>query len=771
MQEPSPSLSGYRFGVFELDLRAGEIRKNGLKIRLQEQPFQVLTFLLQNSPNMVAREDLRKRLWDDDTFVEFDHGLSNAIGRIREALGDSADNARFIETLPKRGYRFIVPVEEIVASQVSPARVNGSKGNGAQSEGLPLEAVHPQANGDNVKATALSRGNWPWIGNEEILRGTGEAEAVHVRKNRARPLQLALVGFLATAAIALSIGFLRSSTRPPTQTIKRLAVTLPPTDQLDWGLALSPDGSRLVYAARRGGSEYQLYLRSISSFEATPIPGTEGGYNPFFSPDGQSVGFASKGKLKKVSLSGGVPLTLCSASALRGATWAPDDTIIFAPSTGSGLYRVSAGGGSPMPLTVPDQKKGEVSHRWPEILPGGKALLFTIWAGADRRIALLSLKTGEQGVLVEGGTFPKYISSGHIVYAGEGGLLAVPFDLRRLVVTGSPVSVLEGMDMNPSNGDVNLSSSADGSLAYVPGVSKNRKRILLWVDRKGATQTILAPPRGYMAIRLSPDGQRLAVGILDPNPGVWIYELERGTLARLTTSVLNPYATWTPDGKRVTLRSALNNPFNLSWIPINGSGAEERLTTGKGLPIPGSWSPDGQVLAYSEQDPTTGWDIWVLKLEGDRKPRPFLQTPFNEGGAIFSPDGRWLAYQSDESGRKEIYVASFPDAGKKWQISIGGGTEPLWGRNGRELFYRDGDKMMAADVTTKPPFAAGKPKPLFKGNFVANPFNFWPNYDVSPDSQRFLMLQATEQEKAASQINVVLNWSEELKEKFPTGKK
>ena len=276
MQDPSPNLSGYRFGVFEVDLRAGEIRKNGLKIKLQEQPFQVLTFLLQNSPNMVAREDLRKRLWDADTFVEFDHGLSNAIGRIREALSDSADNARFIETLPKRGYRFIVPVEEIVVSQVSPARVNGSKGNGAQSEGLPPEADHPQANGDHVKTTGLSRRIWPWIGNEEILRGTGEAGAVPVRKNRARPLQLVLAGFLATAAIALLIGFLRYSTRPPTQTIKRLAVTLAPTDQLDWGLALSPDGSRLVYVASRGGSEYQLYLRSISSFEATPIPGTEG---------------------------------------------------------------------------------------------------------------------------------------------------------------------------------------------------------------------------------------------------------------------------------------------------------------------------------------------------------------------------------------------------------------------------------------------------------------------------------------------------------------
>ena len=406
MQEPSPNLSGYRFGVFEVDLCAGEIRKNGLKIKLQEQPFQVLTFLLQNSPNLVAREDLRKRLWDADTFVEFDHGLSNAIGRIREALGDSADNARFIETLPKRGYRFIVPVEEIVAFQVSPAPVNGAKGNGARSEGLPPETDHPQTNGDHVKTTALSRRIWPWIGNEEIPRGTGEAEAVPIRKNWVRPLQLALVGFLAIAAIVLLIVFLMHAMRPPTQAITRLVVALPPTDQLIYGgVALSPDGSRLVYVANHGGVG-QLYLRSISRFEATPIPGTESAYSPFFSPDGQSVGFGAKGELKKVSLSGGAPLTLCSAPDLRGATWAPDGTIIFAPSTGSGLYRVSDSGGTPTPLTVPDRNKGVVSHRWPQILPDGKALLFTIWAGAERRVGLLSLKTGEQRVLVEGGTYP-----------------------------------------------------------------------------------------------------------------------------------------------------------------------------------------------------------------------------------------------------------------------------------------------------------------------------------------------------------------------------
>jgi serine/threonine-protein kinase len=749
MQDPSPNLSGYRFGIFEVDLRAGEIRKNGLKIKLQEQPFQVLTLLLQNSPNMVAREDLRKQLWDEDTFVEFDHGLSNAIGRIREALGDSADNARFIETLPKRGYRFILPVEEVAATHVS-----ATPGNGSRSESRPPEIDRQQAPDDQAVPST----------------GTVEVGTVPVQKKQKiwmRPPLLALAGILAIAAIVLLTGFLMRATRPATRAITRLVVTLPPTDQLasgDRGIALSPDGSRLVYVASHGDSVYRLYLRAINRFEATPILGTEGASNPFFSPDGQSVGFSADGKLKKVSLSGGAPLTLCSASAIRGATWGPDDTIIFAPATGSGLYRVPAGGGSPKPLTIPDQKKGEVSHRWPELLPGGKALLFTIFVGADMQIGVLSLETGEHRVLVDGGTYPRYFPSGHLVYARAGGLQAVPFDLSRLAVTGPPVSVLEGVAMNPVNGWVKLGSSADGSLAYIPGASGAGERALLWVNRKGgAAQPLPAPPRGYLAPRLSPDGLRLAVGIQDSNPGLWIYELGRGTLTRLTASALNPYQIWTPDGKRVTLRSALGNRFDLDWMPVDGSGVAERLTTGEGLPIPGSWSPNGQVLAYSEQNPTTGWDIWVLKLEGDRKPRLFLQTPANEDAAIFSPDGHWLAYQSDETGRNEVYVRPFPDPGRKWQISTEGGTEPLWARNGRELFYRNGDRMMAAAVETKPTFAAAKPKLLFEGNYAAGADGFVRRYDVSPDSQRFLMVKEAAQEQSASQINIVLNWFEELK--------
>jgi len=579
-------------------------------------------------------------------------------------------------------------------------------------------------------------------------------------------------------AAGVAVWNLLPTLRTPARPIAHAAVTLPPTDRLVLGptpiVAFSPDGSRLVYVATRGGST-QLYVRAIGRSEPTPIPGTEGAETPFFSPDGQSVGFFAEGKLKKVSLSGGAPLTLCSAPINRGASWAPDDSIIFTPAAAtSGLFQVSAAGGTPKSLTTPDRSKGEVSHRWPEFLPGGKALLFTIWIGSsfdNSRIGLLSPETGERRVLLEGGAYARYVPSGHLVYARSGGLMAVPFDLKRLEVSGPPVSILEGVSTSPLSGAAQFSISGDGSFIYVPGGSSFGERTLVWVDRKGAVRPLPAPPRAYASPRLSPDGQRLAVGIQDTNPGLWLYELGRGTLTRLAATALVPFPTWMPDGKQVTFAAALNGPYNLYRMPSDGSGGAERLTTSENMQFPGSWSPDGQVLLYSEADSKTGWHIWMLKLEGDRKPQPFLQSSSNEGGAKVSPDGHWLAYQSDESGRGEVYVRPFPGPGGKSQISTDGGTEPMWSRNGRELFYRSGDKMMAATIETKPVFAAAKPKLLFEGHYLAGTYVLMQNYDVSSDGQRFLMVKASEQETAPTQLNLILNWSDELRKRVPAGKK
>ncbi|HYV30534.1 MAG TPA: protein kinase, partial [Candidatus Binatia bacterium] len=560
---------------------------------------------------------------------------------------------------------------------------------------------------------------------------------------------------LAAASIGALVWSLLRAPAPPTRPIVRLAVSLPPSDRLALGLTptitLSPDGSRLVYVANHSGAQ-QLYVRPIDRLEATAIPGTEGAESPFFSPDGQWLGFFAEGKLKKVSLSGGAPLTLCSAPLNRGASWGPDDNIILNLSFGvSGLFQVSAAGGTPKPLTIPDGKKGEISHRWPQILPGGKAVLFTNWSGGsfdDARIGVQSLETGERRTLLEGGTYARYVPSGHLVYARAGGLVAVPFDLKRVAVTGPPVSILEDVSMHPTSGVAEFSSSDSGSLAYVAGGTRGDERTRLWVDRKGAAQALPASPRAYFSPRLSPDGQRLAVGIFGisgSNQGVWLYDLARGTLTRLAETALVPFPFWTPDGKGLTVNLAQQGPLNLFWMAADGGGSAERLTTSDNPQFPGSWSPDGQVLAFSEVDPTTGYDIWVLRLEGDRKPQPFLHTPSNESAPTFSPDGRWLAYQSDESGREEIYVRPFPSPGGKWLISTEGGTQPVWARNGRELFYRNGDKMMAAAVETKPTFAAAKPKLLFEGHYETGIYPSLPNYDVSPDGRRFLMIKSSEQ--------------------------
>ncbi len=572
-----------------------------------------------------------------------------------------------------------------------------------------------------------------------------------------------------------------SLTRPTPEPITRLALTL--TEQLgstragldENVVALSPDGKRLVYVTVQG-----LYLRPMDSLQASPIPGTEEALSAFFSPDGQWVGFFTDGELKKVSISGGAPLTLCDAAGVRGASWGTDNTIVFG-QTGAGLSQVSAAGGTPRQLTTLDSKTGETDQIHPQILPGGKAVLFTSRDGGNLdnwQIVVQSPETGERQVLVQG-TYARYVVTGHLVYAQAGTpgtLLAVPFDVERLEVTGIPVPIVEGVQQSAASGLAQFSFSDLGTFVYVPGGTGTGLSRLVWVDRQGTAEPLAAPPHLYRGPSLSPDGGRVAVTITEPKADIWVYEIARQTLTRLTfEGSENQQPQWTPDGKRVTWRSIREGvPGNLFWKLADGTGAAERLTTSEFRQNPGSWSPDGQFLAF-HQRPSTGSspterDIWILPLEGERKPQSILQTQFNELGPVFSPDGRWLAYISDESGRNEIYIRPFPKVEEgKWQISTAGGVEPRWARNGRELFYRNeiGDQMIVVEITGEPTFRAGTPRVLFEGIYQrsAGGAAF---YDVRPDAQRFLMVQAGEQGAGAGQINVILNWFEELKRLVPT---
>ena len=616
-----------------------------------------------------------------------------------------------------------------------------------------------------------------WIaegGSQVTLAPAAAAKGIRAFSRRALILSLGTL-LLGAAITGLAIWNLKPS---PPRPVSRLVVNLPPGQQLaglDNGpaVALSPDGTHLAYVARQGGGTQLIYLRAMESLEARPIPGTEGAVNPFFSHDGQWVGFFAGGKLKKVSVNGGTALTLGDASIPLGASWGSQAMIAFVPASAGGLQQVSEAGGALQPLTRLD--KAEVNQRWPEFLPGGKAVLFaagpttTNWNNAQ--VAVQSVGTGERRNLIQGATQPRYTPSGHLVYAQGGSLMAVPFDLRRLAITGTADPVVDGILQSTVSGSAQYSFSNTGTLVYIAGGVQSAQRKLVWVNRTGTQQLLAAPAHAYTFPRLSPDGRRVAVAIEEEGTQTWLYDFSRETLTRFTFGGNTNYdPVWTPDGKRIAFQSNREGPINIFWQLADGGGGLERLTTSEYLDAPNSWSPDGQLMAFVEINPITGYDIWVLRM-GDRKAQPFLRTPFLESAPRFSPDGHWLAYVSDESGHREIYVQAYPGPGGKWQISTEGGTEPVWNPIGRELFYRSGDKMMAVEITAQPSFSVGKPKVLFEGPYQPTPATF-SNYDVSPDGQRFLMLKASEQAQAApTQINVVLNWFEELKRRVPTGTK
>jgi Tol biopolymer transport system component len=581
---------------------------------------------------------------------------------------------------------------------------------------------------------------------------------------------------LLVAAIAsLATWFLKTSSSPVPRPVSRVTIALPPGQQLagmESGLAvaLSHDGTHLAYVARQGGTQ-QLYLRAMDSLVARPLPGTDGAIDPFFSPDGQWLGFFADGKLKKASVSGATVLTVGEAAVPNGGSWSTQGTIAYASGNVGPILQVPDAGGPTTPVSQFEHR--ENSHRWPEFLPNGKAVLFVagLTAGNWYNVLLCvqPLGGGARRNLISG-TAPRFASSGHLIYAQGGSLMAVPFDPQRFMVTGAATPVVEGVLQSAGNGAVQYDLSETGSLVYIPGGMQTNQSKLVWVNRNGTEQPLSTPGHNYTYPRISPDGRRVAIAIAeDQGAQIWLYDLQE-KLTRLTfEGPANNVPGWTPDGKRIVFLSARDERNNIYWQLADGNGGLERLTSGDLLTAPLSFSPDGQFMAYIESNPTTGYDIWVMHLS-DRKAEPFIRTPFNDTAPQFSPDGRWIAYVSNESGHNEVYVQPYPGPGGKWQISTSGGTEPVWNRNGRELFYRAGNKMMAADVSTQSGFSSGTPRLLFESPYVPTPATF-PNYDVSSDGQRFLMLKPVDQSGAAvTQINVVLNWFEELKQRVPAAK-
>jgi serine/threonine-protein kinase len=583
---------------------------------------------------------------------------------------------------------------------------------------------------------------------------------------RRSSLMLAGAGAVAIAVAFVVLNSLgpASPVDPASSTVRRLEIRLPAAGPLAraWSmplgvgqlsLAITPDGTRLVYVLERNGVT-QLYLREIDQLEATPIPGTEGAFGPFFSPDGRWIGFFSGDKLKKVAVSGGYPIELSDAPSPQGGAWSTDGTILFAPDEGRRPARIRETGGIPEPVLI---KNSAGSFRQPDILPGGKAAIVS--NPLLRSVGVLSLETGEFRPLVSRAGGGRYATSGHLVFGRAGALLAVPFDAKTLAVIGPESVIVEGVGMDPVGPIVPQAVfSRDGTLVYAPGAVTMGIRPV-WVDRRGKVHPSGMPPRAYGEFSLSPDGRRLAIAIADLERELWVQDLERGVFTRLALG--GPIDWW--DDKRIVFDGGRGDPrARIFRVPSDGSAEPEPLTAQRFVAT--SVSSDQQLVAGFRQDPVTGQDIYVLALKGTQPPQPFLRTRFSEVGPRFSPDGQWIAYSSDESDRREVYVRPYPGPGGKWQISTEGGEEALWSRDGKELFYRNGQKWMSVAVTLEPQFTAEKPRLLFEGPYVNIGGR---SYDVTPDGQRFLLLEPLQREPV-THLNVVLNWFEELRRKTVT---
>ncbi len=618
---------------------------------------------------------------------------------------------------------------------------------------------------------------------EESLRGATEGNAPSRESSGPRPVWRRLIPWAVAGTIAIIAAtalWQQRAVSPARQPSSRFVVSLPPDQRWSVGLtapqvALSHDGSKLVYGAM-AGSRRCLYLRRIDEYEAHPIPGTEGAGYPFFSPDGTWVGYFAGGTLWKILLAGGNPQPVCPFPGGDGGSWGTNGIIVFGASRG--LWRVPAAGGSAEPVQAKLDFKEGGSHwyRYPQFLPGGKSILFTVKRGASKmHVGVLSLETGEARILIERGCNAHYTATGHLVYGWQGDMLAVPFDIEALRLTGSPVPILQGV-IGDTRGWASFSVSENGTLAYAPG-GLSGKILPVWVNRKGEEDPLSFDIRHYQTPHLSRDG-KMFIRRGDEAERTWVRDLARGTdqpLRKLGGE--DGWAVSDPTGKYVAFAASQNgSALNIFKKYLDGSEREERLTVSEYHHYPQSFSPDGSVLAFVEErsgDTATSlrFDIYLLSLGRDRTPKPLFGAATKSGGIhpAFSPDGRWIAYCSTESGRMEVYVVAYPGAGASYRVSTTGGIGPRWSPDGRELFYRRGANLMTVPFTSQSPYRLQQPSVLFEKSGMMDDYVWSQNYDISPDGRRFLMLKRVMPE--FKQINVVLNWFEELKRLCPTGKK
>jgi len=740
-----------QFGVFEFDRASGELRKHGIRVRLQEQPLKLLLRLIENPGEICTREELIRTIWPAGTFVDYERGLNVALTRLRQVLGDSADTPRYIETVGRKGYRFVAPIA----------------GLGARQESQRVHDPTPAAVPVELPARAGFRGGW---------------------------LCTAIVTVIAMVCAA---GWWRAA-QPQAGQFMRLSVGLG-NGMTDGGfgagtlLALSQDATRLAVSVQGPDGKIRLATRRFDQALLTILPTTQGAASPFFSPDGQWVAFFSEGKLKKIPADGGSPVTLCDADTHAAGhasmfyptgSWGDDGNIIATLNTTVGLSRVPSGGGPPVLLKMA-KTPGEV-YRWPQVLPGNEAVLFTA-SRADfesGNIEVLSLKTAERKVLQRGGILGRYLPTGHLLYVSRNTLFAAPFDLQRLHTSGTSRAVLE--DMGGRMEGWNFDFSHTGNFVYL-SQSREPQLSIFWLDQTGRVSPLQTAPGIYAGPRFSPDGRRLAFSMSGRSSqdiwlqDIWVQDLVRGSAARLTSLPgTNDSPVWTPDSSSLIFRSMSESSAGFYAVRADGSGTAQRLADLNSGIFPGSVSADGKRFAV--WDPSAGGMVWTHSIEIGaqglrlRIAEPIIRSTFSppmvtRTAPAFSPDGKWLAYCSLESGGIEVYVRPYPGPGGKWRISNGGGTFPIWSPNGRELFFlaRPSEKMMVTTYrTVGHTFIPGEPRvwserPLLDLGELGC-------CDIAPDGKRFavvLYADGTSEYKPSTSLTFLLNFFDELRRRVP----
>jgi serine/threonine-protein kinase len=691
-------LKSFRVGEWRVEPTLNQILHDSdpeRAVKLEPKAMQVLIYLAERAGDVVDKESVIHDVWEG-AFVS-NEVLTNAVWELRRALGDDARSSVFIQTIPKRGYRLVSPVSSL---------------------GEAVSASSPRRSTGWIAALALA---------------------------------------LALASVALWIVWPRSAPKPVTRF--EVGVSEPLAPFYLPAIAVSPDGSRFVYAGVSG-----LFLRPMDRMESTFIPGTEGGHGPFFSPDGDSIGFFANKRLKRVELHGaGPPLELTISGAPRGACWASDGFIYFTPSSNSGLSRVPDEGGEIETVTELDESSGEWTHRWPDVLPDSSAVLVTV-ARSDLSsfdeadIVAIDIASGKRRVIVEGGSFPRYLS-GRLLYARNGEILEVPFDPRSLEARGPARAVSRDVKLYPINGAAQMAASRD-LLVYVPEVEGREPTRLAWSDRNGEKRLLLQEARVLYDPALSPDGSKVAVSMVtEGNSDLWVYHRKRETFSRLTsTGGEEEHPLFTPDGRELTYAYSMAGPFRLLSRLIDGGGEPRGLGGDGGSEVPEAYSPDGRFLVLSEESLETGFDLWIVNLE-DLNRAPLLATPFDERSARLSPDGRTLAYASNESGRFEIYATSFPEPGARLQVSVTGGEHPRWTRGGREIVFFSGEEIMAVGIETAAGLEAGEPRKLFPFRPLLPQLEgaYRSYYDASSDGERFLLVEGGD-DPSSHRLHAVVNW-------------